>query len=154
MSKMAIATEPCSDADLDRVFHIFSDAFQHVQPVIDAMFPKHDTPQGHALGRDAFLQSKKTDPTAHFIKAVNQDTGEIIGIAKWLILQGQAAQPLSPGKLLDSDEEKEYAEHLLSEYQKFRSEVIKSTKGNLLGRSLNQASCAANLDISPGPPCC
>jgi hypothetical protein len=153
MSKMVIITEPCSDIDLDRAFHILSDAFQHVQPVIDAIFPEHDTPQGHVFGREALLQSKKTDPTAHFIKAVNHDTGEITGIAKWLILQGQAAQPLLPGTLLESDEEKEYAEHLLSEYQKFRSEVIKSTDGHLLGRSLSQASCAANLKISPGPPC-
>jgi len=153
MSKMVMATEPCSDADFDRAFHIVSDSFQHVQPVIDAIFPKHDTPPGHAHGRDALLQSKKTDSTAHFIKAVNQDTGEITGIAKWLILQGQAAQPLSPGQLLETDEEKEYAEHLLSEYQQFRSEVIKSTNGHLLSRSLSQASCAANLKISPGPPC-
>ena len=152
MSKMVMTTESCSDTDLDRVFHILSDAFQHVQPVIDVFFPKHDTPQGHALGRDALLQSKNTDPTAHFIKAVNQHTGEITGIAKWIILQGQAAQPLSPGKWFDSDEEKEYAQHLVSEYQKYRSEVIKSTNGHLLGRSPSQASCAANLGISPRSP--
>jgi len=153
MSKMVIITEPCSDIDLDRAFHILSDAFQHVQPVIDAIFPEHDTPQGHVFGKEALLQSKKTDPTAHFIKAVNQDTGEITGIAKWLILQGQAAQPLLPGRILEGDEEKEYANHLLSEYQKFRSEAIKSTNRNLLSWSLSQAWCAANLDISPRPPC-
>lgn len=142
---MVIIIEPCSDADLDRAFHIVSDAFQHAQPVVDAIFPAHDTPQGHAHGRNGLLQSKQTDPTAHFIKAVNQDTGGITGIAKWLVLQGQAAQPLWVGKSSGSDEEKEYAEHLVSEYQKLRSEAIKSMNGHLLtSRSLSQASCAAN----------
>lgn len=117
-------------------------------------FPNMIRLKGTPSGKTHFCSQRRlTRLLTYFIKAVNQDTGEIIGIAKWLILQGQAAQPLSPGKLLESVEEKEYAEHLLSEYQKYRFEVIESTNGHLLSRSLSQASCAANWGISPRPPC-
>lgn len=82
---MPLAVEPCADDDIERVFHIIYDAFQHTQPFVDALFPKYDTPDGRALGRDRLLRQKKIDLSIRFIKAVDSETGQIVGNANWLV---------------------------------------------------------------------
>ena len=84
---MPFTTSLCTEPDFDRIFTIISTTFAHIQPVVEAFFPQHDTPAGHIYGRDSLLTSHKTDPNARFVKATDTDSGAIVGIAKWLILR-------------------------------------------------------------------
>ena len=132
---MTVAIEDCIDADMDRIFHIISEAFKHSQPYIDAVFPQHDTPAGHARGRDLLLEMKRTDPTARFIKAVDSLTGQIAGQAIWLILDKNPGEDGLEGDFWESQHEKEYAQELFAQFVVPRTEAFKAADGRLLGKS-------------------
>lgn len=130
---MTLTIEPCTDADVDRIFHIISEAFKHSQPYIDAVFPKHDTPTGHAQGKDRLLEMKRTDPTARFIKAVDSHTGRIVGQANWQILDKDPSDDRLEGSYWENSYEKEYAQELFTQFIMPRAEAFRTAEGRLLG---------------------
>lgn len=130
-------TALCEQGDFERVIEIISNAFMHVQPVVDAMFPSHDTPEGRVYGAKRLLQSKQNDPQAWFIKVADYDSGEIMGQAKWIVIQGEPVQELTPGETIEGEDEKEYARSLVEQYQIPRNEAIKSTNSQIMSQSSN-----------------
>ena len=141
---MAITVEYCTDADIDSIFHIISEAFKHSQPYIDAVFPNHDTPAGHKQGRDRMLEMKRMDPTARFIKAVDSHTGQIVGQAVWLVLDQDPGKERLEGNFWENEQEKEYAQELFAQYIVPRTEAFKSTDGRLLGKSSRYITLRVN----------
>lgn len=131
---MPFSVALCRAADIDRLFHIISDTFQHIQPVLDAFFPKHDTPAGHSHGAK-LLRGQQSDPNAYFIKAVDEESGEIVGVAKWLIMHEEVkvGDVGDEGGLMESEEERAYVKELLTQYYSSRSEALREVGGKILG---------------------
>ena len=131
---MPFSVTPCQPADFDRIFHVISDTFQHIQPIVDAFFPKHDTPAGHIHGVK-LLCDQQSDPDVHFIKAVDVESGEIVGVAKWLILHEEVkvGEIGDEGSLRESEEERAYVKELLIQYYSSRSEALREVGSKILG---------------------
>ena len=111
-----MVVELYGDADIDRVFHIFSDTLKHNEPYIDAVYPKHDAPAGHIQGRNRILEQKHSDPTVWCIKAIDTRTGKIIGQANWLCLENKLVKDQLEGDFWNDEDEKEFAQQLYAQF--------------------------------------
>ncbi|KAL8335609.1 hypothetical protein RB598_009683 [Gaeumannomyces tritici] len=129
----------CEPEDLERCFEVVSLAFGHDHPYIDALFPAHDTPQGRADGA-RWLGSALRDPSgtgraARFCKAVDTDTGLIVGFAKWDIYDGFAPD-VGPGSLKGDQwrdkEAKEWADYIWWGFTRRRWAALKESGGHLV----------------------
>jgi hypothetical protein len=128
---MPFVVEKCTDADMQRMFEIFSVSFGHEHEYCEAVFPNHDTPAGRAAGSERML-AMAADPNATFIKVVN-DEGKMIAGAKWNVYDGE----IPPDYKLEGDywknqEEKDYANDLFAAYLAPRRKAIKDSDGNLV----------------------
>jgi hypothetical protein len=131
-TSLSLAT--CEDADMPRFFEIMSLGFGREHEYINIVFPEHDTPAGRALGGERMLQAKK-DPITTCLKVTDNNTGEIIGIAKWNLYKNEVPEETGLGttEYWDTAEMAEYAEDLYVEYLKNRRAAIRASKGNLVG---------------------
>lgn len=134
---MGFTLAPAEDADMPRLFEITSLAFLHNEPFWDAMYPHHDSAEGRRLGGERFVKAKHADPNTLYLKAVDEATGEIAGFAKWNVFQNRIPGPAkAEGDFWDSEEEKAYCQHLMTEFNIDRTTFLKAAGGN-----------AVNLDI-------
>lgn len=134
---MSFILAPAEDADMPRLFEITSLAFKHNEPFWDAMYPHHDTPSGRQQGGARFVKAKHADPNTLYLKAVDASSGEIAGFAKWNVFRNRFQPPArAEGDFWDSPDDKEYCQHLMTEFNRDRIAYLKSTEGN-----------AVNLDI-------
>lgn len=134
---MSFITLPAEDADMPRLFEITSLAFKDNEPFWDAMYPRHDTPEGRRIGGERFVKAKHADPNTLYLKAVDENTGDIAGFAKWNVFRNRFPAPAkAEGDFWDNDEEKAYTQHLMTEFNRDRMTYLKLTNGN-----------AVNLDI-------
>ena len=138
---MSVVVELCSDGDMDRVFHIVSDTFKHDEPYIDAVYPKHDTPAGHIQGRNRMLEQKRTDSTVWCIKATDTRTGKIIGQANWLCIEDKRVKDRLEGDYWDNEDEKEFAQHLYSQFAVCRRKAVQSASGPVWGMLQSNSFC-------------
>ncbi|EJT71438.1 hypothetical protein GGTG_10696 [Gaeumannomyces tritici R3-111a-1] len=139
----------CEPEDLERCFEVVSLAFGHDHPYIDALFPAHDTPQGRADGA-RWLGSALRDPSgtgraARFCKAVDTDTGLIVGFAKWDIYDGFAPD-VGPGSLKGDQwrdkEAKEWADYIWWEFTRRRWAALKESGGHLVSLDIMSVDLA------------
>lgn len=83
-----------------------------------------------------FIAHKNMDPTVKWCKVTDTDTGEIIGVAQWLIIQGQKPPEFDfdgpPGTWKD-DTEKKYAQEIFRSFARFRRETIQKEDLPILG---------------------
>ena len=128
--------QPCTEADIPRVFEIISLAFAHNHEYVDALFPAHDTPAGRRVGTERMLQIFQGDSYGHFIKVDDHDSGKLIAAAKWNIYEGGEIppQPAIDGDYWDSEEDKEFAQSLFHAFFAPRQKAIEETNGHLIGR--------------------
>lgn len=134
---MGITISPAEDADMHRLFTITSLAFKDNEPFWDAMYPDHNTTSGREKGGARFVKAKNSDPNTTFVKAVDDSTGEIAGFAKWNIFKNFIPKPgKAEGDYWQTDEEKEYCQHLMNVFTEDRIAFLESRQGN-----------AVNLDI-------
>lgn len=130
---MALKIEECNDTDMDRTFEIISSAFGHEHPYIESVFPLHATPQGRRLGGQRMLAYKKADQNTTFLKVVDTRTGEVVAVAKWNIYDGSIPDDYElDGDFWESNNEKEYAQHMFREYLVPRRKAIKDSGGRLV----------------------
>lgn len=131
---MALVIEHCSEEDMDRTFELLSLSFGHEHPLIEAIYPSHDTPSGRYDGAERLRATKNSDPHTTFLKVVDTSVDKIIGMAKWNIYNGVI--PEEEGKLEGdywaTEEAKELAEWYTNEYTKLRRDAIKESGGNLV----------------------
>jgi hypothetical protein len=106
--------QPCTEADIPRVFEIISLAFDHDHEYMDSIFPAHDALEGRSVGAERILQIFHGDPYGHFMKVVDTDTGIVAGAAKWNIYEKGVIppQPAIDGNYWKSEEDKEFAQAL------------------------------------------
>lgn len=130
---MPISVHPAEDADMHRLFEIAASAFQRNEPYWDASYPEHWTPKGRKLGGDRFLAAKQADPLTNYFKAVDSETGSIAGFAKWNVFQTRyPSRQLAQGDYWSSEEEKQYAQHLIDEFNRDRVAHVDAAKGNVV----------------------
>lgn len=129
---MAIEVREAREDDMPRIFEITSLAFQRNEPFWDAWWPQHWTADGRKAGAERFKQTMK-DPFAKYMKAVDSSTGEILGMAKWMIYDNRLPEPdaAETGHWLSEDEEK-YATYMAGIFLVERNAAIQRTKGNLV----------------------
>lgn len=131
---MTFIIQECTDEDMPRAFELLSEAFGHEHPYVEHVFPTHDTPEGRRTGAERLLAWRKGDPLATNIKAVDVETGKMIGHAKWIIPKGVVPPEYGlDGDYWESEEEKEYAAWLYSQYLVPRRKAFKEYGGNVIG---------------------
>ncbi|KAK5135446.1 hypothetical protein LTR08_005234 [Meristemomyces frigidus] len=86
---MHVAILEAQDDDISRIFAICSLAFGETEPAWRAFFPNHWTEAGRKVGAERYLKTKQSDPHATYHKAVDTDTGEIVGFSIWTVYQNR-----------------------------------------------------------------
>ncbi|KAK3308295.1 acyl-CoA N-acyltransferase [Chaetomium strumarium] len=126
--------QPCTEEDIPRVFEILSDTFAHDHEYVDAVFHKHDTPEGRKNGAEQLLNTYRQDPYGHFIKVVDTDTGKTVGAAKWNIYKAGEVppQPVLSGPYWPNDEEEEFAKAICQAFFAPRQKILKENDGRLV----------------------
>lgn len=135
-NKMPVKVLPAEDADMDRIFEIAATAFARNEPVWDTLYPNHWTPAGRKQGGERMRLVKNSDSHTTYLKAIDDSTGEIMGMAKWNIWQnGKHTDPAqiqgTSGDYWDTQEDKEYADKLIPLFLEKRIAAIERTGGNL-----------------------
>ncbi|MCJ1289374.1 hypothetical protein MMC34_000906 [Xylographa carneopallida] len=119
--------------DLPTCTRILSRAFVHTSPIIDALFPHHDTPAGQAEAVTSFTKSLSTNPTAHFLKAVDDNTGAILGWGEWLVMdQGLYVEEKADDSKWESEAEREWAGVLWAPLGAVRAQAAERAGGRFL----------------------
>lgn len=134
---MVLKVELCNDDDMHRVFEIFCQAFGRRHAMIEAIYPNHDTPAGRIMGSKRMLDIKKKDPHTKFLKVVDTDTGAMIAKAKWNIWKGVIPpEDDLDGDYWETEEEKEWAQHLNRDFLISRRKAIRDSGGHLVCKSI------------------
>ena len=130
---MSISIHHAEEADMHRLFEIASLAFKDNEPFWDACYPEHWTPAGRKAGGDRFLAIKQGDPKTTYLKAIDDSTGEIAGFAKCNVFEDRFPERgLAEGDYWESEEAREYAQHLIDEFNKDRVAYVKKANGNVV----------------------
>ncbi|EME89491.1 uncharacterized protein MYCFIDRAFT_26280 [Pseudocercospora fijiensis CIRAD86] len=136
MTTSKIIVAPAEDADMSRIFDITTLAFARNEPVWDAMWPNHWTEEGKRQGVERMLKIKNTDPCTTYIKAVDSETGEILGMAKWLVFNEKLPASRTfeggTGDYWPDEEEARYAKTMAEIFVRERNAYIESTKGKIV----------------------
>lgn len=131
----AFGVHCCTENDIHRVFEIASLAFANDHEYMDAVFPAHSTCAGRKAGAERMIQMFRGDPHGYFIKAVDNESGRIVGAAKWNLYNGGdiPPQPYIDGDYWSNEEEKEFAQCLFYSFFAPRQRVIEETGACLAG---------------------
>ena len=124
------------DADLYRLFEITSPAFDD-EDWWCATWPKHWTEAGRVAGAQRFKKIKHTDPNTCYVKAIDQQDGFIVGMAKWNIFVDTIPNLMEPdGKLEDEwfedTDAKAYQDFISFHFFSSRRDAITMSKGNIV----------------------
>lgn len=134
---MAFVIEECTDADMPRAFELLSLAFGNEHPYIEAVFPAHQSSEGRRIGGERLLGFRQADPFATNMKAVDPKTDKMIGHARWIICDGALAPEFElSGDYWETEDEKEFAAWMYSQYLVPRRETIKKSGGHIVGMML------------------
>jgi hypothetical protein len=130
---MPFTIQECTDEDMPRAFELLSEAFGHEHPYVESVFPAHGTLEGRRIGGERMLQWRKGDPLAINVKAVDDATGKMIGHAKWIIPKGVAPPEFElSGDYWETEDQKEYAAWMFSQYLVPRRKAFKEYGGNVV----------------------
>ena len=132
---MSFKILPCTDYDMPRVIVIMSEAFAHDHAYLDAIFPAHDTLQGRQRVGERLLYTKIVvgEPKVHFLKVVQTNSGQMIGMAEWEVYDGIVPEVENiDGDFWPSLDGKEYAQHMYCWYQSKTAEVARRNEGRLV----------------------
>lgn len=81
---MPFIVEPAVDADIARACEI-EFAAHAGRPANSVKFPGPFPPDSAARRAQSLIDERNSDPTTRHVKAVDQETGEIIAFSKWHI---------------------------------------------------------------------
>jgi len=80
---MAIVIREVSDADITQTCNIEHAAYNPNGPMPSTLFPGPFPPNSREMRVEQIISMRKNDPTAQYLKAVDDETGEQIAFAKW-----------------------------------------------------------------------
>ena len=87
----------------------------------------------HAAG---FIAHKNMDPTVTGTKVTDKKTGEIVGVAQWLIIKDQKPPEFDfdgPPGTWSNDYEKRYAQEIFRSVTRYRREAIRDNDLPIIG---------------------
>jgi GNAT superfamily N-acetyltransferase len=122
---MTIELSPVEDGDWLTIMDVNMDAFhEHEHPIIDALFPNHQTPAGRDIIAKRLQEKAKADPSGHHLKLTDTATGRIAGQGRWAIVHPEPGNEYPPptlrGDYWANEEDLEFANWLISRYTEFR----------------------------------
>jgi hypothetical protein len=79
---MAIVIREVSDDDLPRVMAIGDLAYAG-NALSPYLFPGPFPPEARAQSVSGLIETRKSDPTAHYLQAYDEESGQLIAYAKW-----------------------------------------------------------------------
>ncbi|KAL9038887.1 MAG: hypothetical protein Q9180_002862 [Flavoplaca navasiana] len=129
---MPISIHPLTTpTSIPTIISIISTTFAHNAPIVDALYPHHDLPHGRASAIASLTKEFESKPNARFLMAVDEETGEVVGQANWLIVtsgEGKQEEGLGEG-VWDDGEEREWAEWLYGGLVRQREGFIREVCG-------------------------
>jgi hypothetical protein len=96
---MPIKVTYANDSDAQRAFEIENAAYAAAaDPVSPLLFPGPHDPNGVAVRAASLLEQKQADPTTIWLKAVDDETDDLIGFAEWHVYEPGKPVPKPPVK--------------------------------------------------------
>jgi hypothetical protein len=95
---------------------------------VNTLYPENWTPEGQRKAVERFIAHQNMDPTIHWIKVVDTDLDEIIGVSQWAIHDNEKPAEGDidgPSGTWQNEEEKEYCQALYRSFMEFRWEVFR-----------------------------
>ncbi|CAJ2506491.1 Uu.00g006210.m01.CDS01 [Anthostomella pinea] len=132
---MPVQVLEAEDADMDRLIEVASLAFQRNEPMWDLMWPLHWETSGRKQAADRMREIRKSSPHAKYMKAVDADSGVIIGMAKWIIYSNNTLPGKSEVKHVNywnDEEEMAFASIMAKLFLEERNAAIRKSGGNLV----------------------
>ncbi|TKA80651.1 hypothetical protein B0A55_01876 [Friedmanniomyces simplex] len=123
------------DADMERIFEICSLAFAREEHFWDVFWPKHWEEAGRKQGAERMRETRRTDPTTKYMKAVDSETGTIMGMAKWNIFDKKNSDSVTPKAIAnywDQGDDLAYSTAISELFIKERNDAIREHGGNLV----------------------
>jgi hypothetical protein len=109
----------------------------HPNGFVDACWPNNLDEKAQQLHASGFIAHKGFDPTVQWTKVTDTETGEIIGVAQWLVLKDQKPPEFDfdgpPGTWKD-DTEKLYAQDIYRSFVRHRRDVIRNEELPIVGK--------------------
>jgi len=130
---MHIAIHLASPQDASDLFTVAALAFGDDEPAWAAYFQGHGTMEGRKLGAERFLESMAGGEHTVWHKAVDTETGKLVGFSIWTIYQHRfitlpIVQPAD--SYWHTAEDAEYAKSIMSYIMQQRHDYVKSFDGN------------------------
>lgn len=130
---MSFEVAPCVPEDMERAFAVYSEAFALEHPLVNYMFPNHNTPIGRRIGAERFRDTMASSPNSTYVKVTDKDTGIIAGVAKWGIYDGVIPKDTGlEGDYWDSEDDKDLAKEIGRGFVELRRKAIVDSGGHLV----------------------
>lgn len=134
---MGVQVIPAEDADMDRIFEIACIAFARNEPLWDVMWPNHWQDTGRQKGAARMRAIRNTTPSTTYLKAVDEETGVIMGMAKWNKFDNASYvtdldNPQPAGNHWETEDESSYAAVMTQLFLAERDAAIRRTGGHLV----------------------
>lgn len=116
----------------------------HPNGFVDACWPNNLNDEAQKLHASGFIFHKNMDPTVKWTKVTDTITGEIVGVAQWLVLKDQKPPELDfdgPAGTWESETEKLYAQDIYRSFVRHRWEVIRNEDLPVVGKSGVSRAC-------------
>lgn len=132
---MTIIVLPADDEDIGNLFDISCSAFGSTEPAWSLFYPAFETEAGRKAGIERRLNSKRHDPHSFWHKAVESDSGSIVGYSVWTLYNDRMVtlpEDAPPDSAWPDPEDAEMAKYIMSHFSQQRSNVVASHGGNVL----------------------
>jgi hypothetical protein len=125
LPRMPIKITQALDTDAQRAFEIENAAYAAAaDPVSPLLFPGPHDPNGVTVRAASLLQQKHADPTTIWLKAVDDETGELIGFAEWHVYEPGEPIPKPPVRDWGPGSNPEVCEEFFGEIAEGRERVM------------------------------
>ena len=145
---MPLTVEFCSDKDFTlSLMDIIFDAFGGRSALMNAVHPENDTRAGREKAQK-FLYLLSTNPGQLWLKVVESETGEIVGVSQWAVYKDEKPQLTvltGPAMNWNTAEDQEWAQALYASLLENRLQYIGPDPGAVVCQlSISLKQDAAN----------
>ena len=102
---------------------------------VNAVYPHNMTKEGQEKHCQTLLFVKSIDPSQRWLKATDNATGDIVGVAQWNVYDGPKPPEIEldgPDGIWDTQDDKEWAQALFRAFMEYRRKVIREATGPVM----------------------
>ena len=132
---MDFTVDFCKDEDFEAMMPVMFGAMAGRSQFVNAVYPHNLTPEGQKKHEQTFLYLKSIDPSQRWLKATDNSTGEMVGIAQWNVYDGAKPPEIEldgPPGTWDTDDDKEWAQAMFTAYMEDRRRIIREATGPVI----------------------